>query len=110
MNDEELIQAYNKGIHVLIKRNEGNDEGTKVCQSCAMLLKTNEYLGTENDGSTSKDFCKYCYDKGNFVAEMTMDDLINSCAPTVAEHNSMDVKEVKKQMKEHFPTLKRWKK
>ena len=94
MNEEELVQAYGEGISILI---EGNNDNTNHCQSCGMLLKTEEYLGTEKDGTTNKDFCKYCYNKGELI-EMTMEDMINYCAPTVAEHTSKDVDEVKKQM------------
>ena len=86
-----------------------NNEEINFCQSCGMPLTSNEVLGTENDGTVSEDFCKYCYDKGNFLEEMTMDDMIDFCAPKVAEAHSMDIKEAKKQMEEFFPTLKRWK-
>jgi hypothetical protein len=40
---------------------------------------------------------------------MTMEDMINFCAPKVAETQSMEIEEAKKQMEEFFPTLKRWK-
>jgi len=85
-----------------------NSEEMNFCQSCGMPLMSNEVLGTEKDGSVSEDFCKFCYDKGSFVEEMTMEDMINFCAPKVAETHSMDIKEAKKQMEEFFPTLKRW--
>jgi hypothetical protein len=107
VNDEEIVQAYGEGISILIKDDGTNSEETKNCQSCGMLLKTNEYLGKEKDGSLNKDFCKYCYDKGELV-EMTMDDMINYCAPTVAEYESIDLEEAKKLMGEFFPRLKRW--
>jgi hypothetical protein len=74
-----------------------------------MPLMDDELLGTEKDGSVSADYCKFCYDKGDFVAEMTMDDMINFCAPKVAETQSVDIKEAKKQMEKFFPSLKRWK-
>ena len=87
-----------------------NNEEMNFCQSCGMPLMNNELLGTEKDGNVSEEYCKYCYDKGDFVAEMTMEDMINFCAPKVAETHSMDIKEAKKQMEEFFPSLKRWKK
>ncbi len=79
------------------------------CQSCGMPLMNDEILGTKKDGSLNEDFCKYCYDKGDFVEEMTMDDMINFCAPKVADSQSIDINEAKKQMEEFFPSLKRWK-
>jgi len=101
------------------EKNIYNEKG-KICQSCGFPLTSNESLeslegsliilsvGTEEDGSASEDFCKYCYDKGDFVQEMTMEEMISSCAPTIAETHSMELKEAKKQMEEFFPTLKRW--
>jgi len=86
-----------------------NSEEMKFCQSCAMPLMSEEMLGTEKDGKASEDYCKYCYDKGEFIGEMTMEDMINFCAPKVAEAHSIDIGEAKKQMEEYFPSLKRWK-
>lgn len=33
----------------------------KVCQSCGLPILEQEQLGTNKDGSISKDYCKYCY-------------------------------------------------
>ena len=85
------------------------NEEMNFCQSCGMPLMSEEILGTEEDGAASEDFCKFCYDKGNFVEEMTMEDMINFCAPKVAESHSIEIEEAKKQMEEFFPNLKRWK-
>jgi len=39
----------------------------KNCQSCGMPLKKSPNGGgTEADGSISKKFCAYCYEKGQF--------------------------------------------
>jgi len=84
------------------------DTEMTFCQSCGMPLMNSEVLGTEEDGTVSEDFCKFCYDKGDFVAEMTMEDMIDFCAPKVAEAHSMDIQDAKKQMEEFFPSLKRW--
>jgi hypothetical protein len=40
----------------------------KNCQSCGMPLKRDEKGGGTNaDGSKSKMYCSYCYEKGEFV-------------------------------------------
>ncbi|MBL0258370.1 MAG: zinc ribbon domain-containing protein [Bacteroidetes bacterium] len=40
----------------------------KNCQSCGMPLKRDEKGGGTNvDGSISKMYCSYCYDKGEFI-------------------------------------------
>lgn len=38
----------------------------KVCQSCGMPL-TMMNLGTEKDGEESTDFCKNCYQDGEYL-------------------------------------------
>lgn len=79
------------------------------CQSCAMPL-SDDVLGTEKDGGKSRDYCSYCYKDGAFTAECTMEEMIGVCAPMMAEHNpDMTEEGVKEQMRQFFPTLKRWK-
>ena len=40
----------------------------KNCQSCGMPLKRDEKGGGTNaDGSKSKMYCSYCYEKGEFI-------------------------------------------
>ena len=39
------------------------------CQCCSMPIPDEEMHGTEADGSKSADFCKYCYDHGDFTAK-----------------------------------------
>lgn len=38
----------------------------KICQSCGMPIVSSGQLGTEKDGSTNNDYCKYCYENGEF--------------------------------------------
>lgn len=41
-----------------------------ICQSCAMPLSQDpKGGGTEADGSTSTDYCSYCYEGGKFHDE-----------------------------------------
>lgn len=44
----------------------------KICQSCGMPIKNNSQLGTNKDGSTSQDYCKYCYIDGKFIDDVSM--------------------------------------
>ena len=56
------------------------------CQCCSMPIPDEEMHGTEADGSRSADFCKYCYDHGDFTAKgMTMDEFIEATAPMEAK-------------------------
>lgn len=82
----------------------------KFCQSCGMPLQE-ALLDTEADGKKSGDYCKYCYDNGAFTGEMTMEEMIEFCAPHMMEGNPGMTKEAAVEaMKGFFPQLKRWKK
>lgn len=85
------------------------------CQSCGMPMTTADQFGTEKDGSTSHDFCVYCYKEGAFTEDVTMDEMINHCVQYLDDFNKESEKKFTKeeaiaQMKEFFPHLKRWKK
>ena len=86
-----------------------NIETTPFCQSCGMPLTDPTLRGTEADGSTSPHYCKYCYDKGKFTGEMTMEEMIDFCAPMMVEENpGMTEDDAKEQMRKFFPQLLRW--
>lgn len=81
----------------------------KFCQSCGMPMATEDLYGVEADGSSSADYCKYCYDGGKFSADVTMEQMIDFCAKPTAEAMAKTESEAKEQMEEFFPMLKRWK-
>ena len=61
---------------------------TRFCQVCGMPMgETDELYGTEKDGTKSKDYCKYCYDKGEFTFKGTMDEMIDICVPNMVKAN-----------------------
>ena len=65
--------------------------------------------GTEADGSASEDYCSYCYQGGQFAGEMTMEEMIDFCAPMMVQGNpGMTQEQAKAQMHQFFPMLKRW--
>ena len=89
------------------------DQNQKFCQSCGMPL-TDEVLGTNADGSKNEDYCMYCFVKGNFVQDCTMEEMIEHCSQFVDEVNKhmpkpMTRDEYKEMMRGYFPMLKRWK-
>ena len=78
------------------------------CQSCAMPL-TEDMLGTNADGSKNPEYCRYCYQSGKYTRDCTIEEMIDFCAPMMAEGNpEMTPKKAKEQMREFFPKLKRW--
>ena len=82
----------------------------KYCQVCGMPMgDTDELYGIEKDGTKSNDYCKYCYDNGEFTFKGTMDEMIEFCVPNMVKANEgMSEDEARKMMKEFFPTLKYW--
>lgn len=82
---------------------------TKICQSCAMPLTSKDLLGTNKDGSINEDYCKYCYDKGEFLHKVTMEEFIEMCSE-FGEQAGMTNEQMKEYCTAVFPTLKRWKK
>ena len=49
------------------------------CQSCGMPL-INEILGTNADGTKNEEYCSYCYKDGAFTDDLTMEEMVESCA------------------------------
>lgn len=82
----------------------------RYCQSCGMPMgPTDELYGTNKDGSKSEDYCQYCYDKGTFTFNGSMDEMIEICVPHMIREGSMDEQTARSMMQQFFPTLKRWK-
>jgi len=82
----------------------------KYCQCCAMPMgSTDEMCGTNADGSKSEDYCKYCFDKGKFSADCSMEEMIEFCVPHMVSNAGMSEDEARSMMQKVFPSLKRWK-
>jgi ABC-type branched-subunit amino acid transport system ATPase component len=79
-----------------------------ICQSCGMPMTTKEQLGTNKDGSRNKDYCKYCYEDGKFIDDVTMEEYIDMCSQ-YGEQAGMTNEEMREYCFKLFPTLKRWK-
>ena len=87
----------------------------QFCQSCGMPLKSTEDCGTNADGSTSFDYCKYCFTGGKFVQECSMEEMIKFCSGFLDEVNKnmptpMTEVQYVQMMYHFFPKMKRWRK
>lgn len=79
------------------------------CQCCSMPMPDAALHGTEADGSQSEDFCKFCYELGDFTAPgVSMDEFIEATAPMEAEALGVSVDEAVSLMATLLPHLKRW--
>ena len=81
----------------------------KICQSCGMPIQSIDDLGKNIDGSINEDYCKYCYQDGKFIDDVTMEEYIDMCSE-YGEQAGMTNEEMKEMCTKLFPTLKRWKK
>ncbi len=52
----------------------------KICQSCGMTMTSKEEWGTNQDGSLSVEYCKYCYENGKFKDKVSMEEYIEMCS------------------------------
>ncbi|NDV45753.1 transcriptional regulator [Paludibacter sp. 221] len=86
----------------------------KICQSCGMPMRTADDFGTNAAGTLNQEYCVYCYKNGAFTQDITMNEMIEHNLNYLDEFNkNSDTKfskeEARKEMREYFPTLKRWK-
>ena len=75
-----------------------------------MMFTAPDQHGHEADGTEVEDFCRWCYDDGAYTYETTMEDMIEDCAPRMAEAMGWTVDESASLLGAVLPTLKRWKK
>jgi hypothetical protein len=83
-------------------------ESIKFCQSCSMPLTDPELLGTESDGSSATEYCKYCYNQGRLINPgMTMEEMKSLIIEKMEnQHIPEDIIEAAVL---RIPQLKRWK-
>lgn len=81
----------------------------KVCQSCGMPMKEEQY-GTDSDGSVNDKYCCYCYKNGEFTQQCSMEEMADFCAPFEVEGGrAKNLEEAKAGLMQYFATLERWK-
>lgn len=84
------------------------------CQSCGMPLETPELFGTNADGSQSADYCTYCFQHGSFTQDVNMEGMIAISLSHIKElfkdRPRFNEEASLQQMRQFFPSLKRWKK
>lgn len=78
------------------------------CQSCGMMFTAPGQRGHEEDGTETRNYCRWCYEDGHYTYEITMDGMIEDCAPRVAEAIGWTVDEAASLLGAVLPTLDRW--
>ena len=77
------------------------------CESCGMIL-TPDDCGTDASGERTDHYCKWCYDHGAYTYPITMEAMIEDCAPRLAENTGMTSDEAVSLMGAVLPQLERW--
>ena len=79
------------------------------CQCCGTPFSVpNMDKGTDADGTENPNYCKWCYDEGEF-ASATMDDVIETSAPYLMQATGVSLDEAVSFMGALLPSLERWK-
>ena len=65
------------------------------CQSCGMMFTGPDQHGHEADGAETERYCRWCYEGGAYTYETTMDEMIEDCAPRMAEYDGLDGRRVR---------------
>ena len=88
------------------------ENNVTVCQSCGMPLREEKQKGTNEDGSLSNDYCSYCFKKGKFTHDLTLDEQVDmglKYYPPYTKAKTPEEKElIRQQSKEFLSDLKRW--
>lgn len=78
------------------------------CQSCGMMFTGPDQHGRETDGTEVEDFCRWCYDQSAYTYETTMEEMIEDCAPRMAQNMDWSVDECASLLGAILPNLHRW--
>lgn len=79
------------------------------CQSCGMPMEKPEDFGTNADGSKNEEYCKFCYQLGQFTElDITMEQMIDKVAAIMTNIKGMTEDQAKEMANSFVPKLKRW--
>jgi Putative zinc ribbon domain len=82
-------------------------ENDKICQSCSMPLNEAALLGTEKDGSPSQEYCKYCYQHGEFTHPgLSLEDMKEGMISMMGKEKLPE--DILEAAINRLPHLKRW--
>ena len=80
-----------------------------ICQSCAMPINKSEYYGTDQHGKRAEEYCKYCFQQGNFTdPQIDVKGMINKCVDIMMHSGVMPEQHIRETLSAVIPSLKRW--
>lgn len=79
------------------------------CQSCGMPLDDG-FFGTERNGTVTHEYCKFCYQDGEYLQpDLTVDVMIQMAVNNMTEEQGFEPPNAQELAEAYIPTLKRWK-
>lgn len=83
-------------------------EATTRCQSCGMPLGLG-FFGSEVDGTSSQEYCKFCWQKGQFVEpDLQLQDMIDRSVQHMHSELQFSEDKARQIAEEVIPQLGRW--
>ncbi|WP_165043122.1 GyrI-like domain-containing protein [Dysgonomonas sp. ZJ709] len=84
-----------------------------ICQSCGMSMAAIEHFGTNSNNSRSDDYCCFCFQKGKFTDDKSLDETIEDSISYFDDYQKIDGRFITKDevaLKERMKisALKRW--
>lgn len=87
----------------------------QYCQSCGMPLRfdVEEYMGTNDGGSRSDEYCYYCLKEGKYTVDIPMSEMVDIWVKYTDKYNDYSgtdysPEELRTVLNKRMPTLKRW--
>lgn len=78
------------------------------CQSCGMPMAEG-FFGTNADGSESQEYCKFCWQNGEFTnPNQTLQQMIDLSVENMTQELKMPEPQARTLANEYIPKLKRW--
>ena len=78
------------------------------CQSCAMPMQQPADFGTNLDGAANDEYCRYCFQNGQFTApDMTLEQMIEKLVGFAGKMNISEA-QAREMASTWLPQLKRW--
>lgn len=74
-----------------------------------MPLETEDDMGSNGDKSKNSEYCCYCFQKGSFVEDLSMEQMIERTAGFLTDYTTMPLEAALEFTRSHIPQLKRWK-
>lgn len=88
-----------------------DEEGPEspICQSCGMPMHVEEDFGTDADGTTNYEYCKYCFLDGKFTApDLTLEEQIERLIDIGVSKLNLTEDHAREIAENTLPGLRRW--